>query len=75
MFDKDDELFEDDIMCIHVNLSKEEKASYTQLFLNPEHAEVQQRIRVLCPTSGVGNVGIDSPDICAVFRLIFPPSF
>ena len=72
-FDKDDDLFLNDIMCIHGQLSKEEKASYTQLFLNPEHEE-DQKIKVLCATSGVGNVGIDSPDIRAVFRLEFPPS-
>ena len=29
---------------------------------------------MLCATSGVGNVGIDSPDIRGVFRLEFPPS-
>ena len=73
VLDKDNDLFLDDIMCIHGQLSKEEKASYTQLFLNPEHDD-DQRIRVLCATSGVGNVGIDSPDIRAVFRLEFPPS-
>ena len=73
VFDKDDQLFLDDIMCIHGQLSKEEKASYTQLFLNPEH-EDDKRIKVLCATSGVGNVGINSPDIRAVFRLEFPPS-
>ena len=72
-FDKDDDLFLHDIMCIHGQLSKEEKASYIQLFLNPEHEE-DQNIKVLCATSGVGNVGIDSPDIRAVFRLEFPPS-
>ena len=72
-FNKDDTLYLDDTMCIHGQLTKEEKASYTQMFLNPEH-EDDKRIRVLCATSGVGNVGIDSPDIRSVFRLEFPPS-
>ena len=31
-------------------------------------------MRVLCATSGVGNAGIDSPDIRAVYRIDFPPS-
>ena len=73
LFDKDDKLFETDVMCIHGHLSKEEKARYTQIFLNPE-VEDDESIRVLCATSGVGNVGIDSPDIRGVFRLEFPPS-
>ena len=35
-FDKDDQLFETDVMCIHGQLSKEEKSRYTQIFLDPE---------------------------------------
>ena len=31
-------------------------------------------MRVLCATSGVGNAGIDSPDIRSVYRIDFPPS-
>ena len=72
-FDKDDLLFEKDIMCIHGKLSKEEKSRYTQIFLNPE-VEEDKSIRVLCATSGVGNVGIDSSHIRGVYRLEFPPS-
>lgn len=72
-FDKDDKLFEKDVICIHGQLSKEEKSRYTQIFLNPE-LEEDESIKVLCATSGVGNVGIDSPDIRGVFRLEFPPS-
>ena len=36
--------------------------------------EDDESIQVLCATSGVGNVGIDSPNIRSVFRLEFPPS-
>ena len=72
-FDKDDQLFETDVMCIHGQLSKEEKSRYTQIFLDPE-VEHDKAIRVLCATSGVGNVGIDSSDIRSVYRLEFPPS-
>ena len=39
-----------------------------------EHYFLDINLRVLCCTSGVGNAGIDSPDIRAVYRIDFPPS-
>ena len=31
-------------------------------------------LRILCCMSGVGNAGINSPDITTVYRIDFPPS-
>ena len=31
-------------------------------------------MRLLCATSGVGNAGIDCPDVRTVYRIDFPPS-
>ena len=72
-FDVDDELHVHDILSIHGRLTKDQKASYIQTFLDPDHDE-DRNIKVLCATSGVGNVGIDSSEIRSVYRLEFPPS-
>ena len=72
-FDQDDDLSKFDVLSIHGQLTKEQKASYIQTFLDPEHDD-DKNIRVLCATSGVGNVGIDSKYIRSVFRLEIPPS-
>ena len=72
-FDTDDELHEFDILSIHGHLTKDQKAMYIQTFLDPDHDD-DRNIKVLCATSGVGNVGIDSREIRSVYRLEFPPS-
>ena len=63
------------IAIVEVNgvLTKVEKASYIKEFLDPESNDVDLN-RILVCTSGVGNVGIDSPNIRAVYRLVYPPS-
>ena len=56
-------------------LTKEEKAAFIRMFINGSSKEDSTLdMRVLCATSGVGNAGIDSPDIRAVYRIDFPPS-
>jgi len=72
-FDADDDLYMHEVISIHGNLSKVEKTKYIQFFLDPQHPD-DANLKVLCATSGVGNVGIDSPNIRKVFRLEFPPS-
>lgn len=49
-----------------------EKAFYIQEFLDLDHKTIDLN-RVLVCTNSVGNVGIDSPNIHAVYRLEFPP--
>ena len=45
------------------------------MFINgSSNPNSQLDMRVLCATSGVGNAGIDSPNIRAVYRIDFPPS-
>ena len=73
VFDADDNLHQFEVLSIHGHLPKLEKSRYMQMFLNPTHPD-DKNVKVLCATSGVGNVGIDSPDIREVFRLEFPPS-
>ena len=72
-FDVEDALHQFDVLSIHGQLTKDQKACYIQTFLDPDHPD-DKNIRVLCATSGVGNVGIDSKEIRSVFRLEFPPS-
>jgi hypothetical protein len=50
-----------------------QKAKYINLFVSGIDTD-QYRPRILCATSGVGNAGIDSPDIRSVYRMDFPPS-
>ena len=73
LFDRDDNLHKFEVLAIHGQLTKEEKSSYIQMFLDPQHPD-DANIKVMCATSGVGNVGIDSPNIRSVFRLEMPPS-
>ena len=56
-------------------LTKEEKAAFISMFINgSSNTNSTLDMRILCATSGVGNAGIDSPDIRAVYRIDFPPS-
>ena len=71
--DEDDDLHLLDIIEVDGALTKVEKAFYIQEFLDPENEAIDLN-RILVCTSGVGNVGIDSPNIRAVYRLEFPPS-
>ena len=72
-FDEDDDLHLLDIIEVDGALTKVEKSFYIQEFLDPDDSSIDLN-RVLVCTSGVGNVGIDSPNIRAVYRLEFPPS-
>jgi hypothetical protein len=64
-----------DIIEVDGALTKVEKAFYIQEFLDPvTETNGIDLNRILVCTSGVGNVGIDSPDIRAVYRLEYPPS-
>ena len=60
------------MIVVHGKISKVEKGRYTQFFLNPEHPN-DVNINVLCTTSGVVNVGLDSPHIRNIFWMEFPP--
>ena len=71
--DEDDDLHLIDIIEVDGALTKVEKSFYIQEFLDPEN-EALDLNRILVCTSRVGNVGIDSPNIRAVYRLEYPPS-
>jgi ATP-dependent DNA helicase RecQ len=71
--DADDHINPHEVIVIHGQISKAEKGTYTRFFLDPEHPD-DENINVLCATSGVGNVGLDSPHIRNVFRMDLPPS-
>ena len=73
-FDNDDDLHNIDIVTITGRMKREQKAEYLRTFLDENIQGNDINLRVLCSTSGVGNAGIDSPDIRAVYRIEFPPS-
>ena len=71
-FDPDNIIHSTEVLTVHGQLSKVEKPLYTQIFLKPSHPD-GGNVSVPVTTGGVGNVGIDSPDIRNVFRIQFPP--
>ena len=71
--DADDHIHHNEVIVIHGQLSKVEKGTYTRFFLDPDHND-DLDINVLCATSGVGNVGLDSPQIRNVLRMDLPSS-
>ena len=54
-------------------MTKEEKAFYTNMFLNDSN-DARFQPDIMCATSGVGNAGIDSSRIGVVYRLGMPKS-
>ena len=75
LLDRDDDFKKVDVLTLVGTLTKEEKAAYIRMFINgSSNPQSTLDIRVLCATSGVGNAGIDSPDIRSVYRIDFPPS-
>ncbi len=72
--DSDDDLNSIDSMVLQGDLAKEQKTKIIELFVNPEYDGGKKTPDVLFATSGVGNAGIDSPDVRCVFRLDFPAS-
>ena len=63
------------VLTLTRNLTKEEKAEFIQMFIyGSSKPNSRLDMRVLCATSGVGNAGIDSPDIRYFYRIDFPPS-
>ena len=55
-----------DIISLVGTFTKEEKAKYIRLFVNGSTKNPHLKIRVLCATSGVGNGGINCPDVCKI---------
>jgi superfamily II DNA helicase RecQ len=72
-FDHHDDLQNYDIITLVGTLKRQQKAMFINKFINMADTG-DFKPQVLCATSGVGNAGIDSLDIRAVFRLDFPPS-
>ena len=64
-FDDDVDLWERDVITLVGTLTREEKTHLINVFLDNN----ETNLNVLCATSGVGNAGIDSPNIRAVFRI------
>ena len=73
-FDSHDDLRIFDILQLHGNLARDEKAQIINLFINGCEERSYLILNILCATSGVGNAGIDSKKIRSVIRLSFPPS-
>ena len=71
--DTDYDIKQHKVIVVHVKLSKDKKCRYTQFFFDPEHPD-DVNINILCATSSVGNVGLDSPHTRDVFQREFPPS-
>ncbi len=69
-FDRDDDLWEHDVLTLVGTLTKDEKGFLVNTFLDDNSTKAS----VLCATSGVGNAGLDSQNIKAVYRIDFPPS-
>ena len=63
-----------DIITLVGTLTKQEKTEFIRLFVNGSRKHPDLKLRLLCATSGVGNAGIDCPDVRAVYRIDFPPS-
>jgi len=75
LLDKDPLLRCVDVLTLVGTFTKEEKAANIRLFLNGSVSDTSKTdVRVLCATSGVGNAGIDCPDVRSVYRIDFPPS-
>ena len=63
-----------DIVTLVGTMTKEEKAFYTNIFLT-DAKNNKYNPHIMCATSGVGNVGIDLPQIGVVYRLGMPENF
>ena len=75
-FDSDDDLYEFDILRLHGNLSRDEKAQIIDLFVNGSEATSHfKMMNVLCATSGVGNTGINSSEVRSVIDFDSPHRF
>ena len=74
--DEDNELFHIDAIALVGTLTVAQKSQYIKEFLKEPTPDDDNAhyIQILCATSGVGNAGIDSPSIRAVYRIDFPPS-
>ena len=70
--DYNNDLFDRNVLKLVGTLVREEKSAHANLFLNPD--DTHRKLDILCATSGVVNVGIDSPNIRAAHRIDFPPS-
>ena len=62
-----------DILTLVGTMTKEEKAFFTNMFLN-EADDPRFKPDIMCTTSGVGNAGIDSYRVEVVYRLGMPES-
>ena len=70
--DGDELLCDMDVIRLVGTLHRDEKTELINMFL--DDSEGSNSLNILCATSGVGNAGIDSPNIRAVYRIDFPPS-
>jgi superfamily II DNA helicase RecQ len=70
--DKDEVTRFHDVIHIHGEMPKIQKSSHIYHFVNDRDPLCD--FKVLVATSGVGNAGIDSKEVRAVFRIDLPPS-
>ena len=73
IMDKDIVLTGIDIATVIGRTKKEAKAETLKIFFN-NSPQGSLNFQILCCTGGVGNAGIDSPDIRTVYRIDVPPS-
>ena len=59
-----------DVLTLVGTQTREQKADTIKAFILIE----SMKLNILCATSGVGNAGIESSEIWAVYRVDFPPS-
>ena len=71
--DGDNKFEEINVLTLVGTQTRAEKAAIINRFVNGREA-LGKRMNILCATSGVGNAGIDCPDVRAVYRIDFPPS-
>ena len=72
IMDKDFVLTNIYIAAVIGRMKREAKAETLRIFFK-NSLQSSLNLRILCCTSGVGNAGIDSPDITTVYRINFPP--
>ena len=71
-FDSHDDLHIFDILQLHGNLARDEKAQIINLFINGCEEISDLNLNILCATSGVGNAGINSKEIRSVRDTLGP---
>ena len=71
--DSDDHMHDLDLINIVGTMNNEEKTKYISKFISKKE-NTHYNIKVLCETSGLGNDGIDSLNVRALYCIYIDPS-